>query len=306
MKGNILSILRRSKERVGVDILSTDLGISTDSLEEEIQHLRELGYGIDIAPRGYRLRTSPDTPFPWEFPGREGLMHYFDEVSSTMDTARDLAREECPHLTVVIAGRQASGRGRLKRTWLSAEGGLYFNMVLRPPIPPSLSYRVNFIASLVLSQTLQRLYGINARVKWPNDVLVDGEKISGILAEMEGDADHVSYINLGIGINVNNDPTPVELKATSVKNILKQTVSRRDLLSEFLYAFEKRMDRIVTDDVIPEWKEHTITLNQRVQIVTTQEVSEGIAIDITDTGALLLLQDDGSIKTIVYGDCFLV
>lgn len=306
MKGRILSILRQSEAMVALERLSTDLEIPVVSLEKEIQQLRELGYEIDSAPGGYRLGRSPDIPFPWEFPGRESHIHYFDEVSSTMDIARDLARQDCPHLTVVIAGRQAKGRGRLKRTWLSAEGGLFFNMVLRPPIPPSLSYKVNFIASLVLSRTLQNLYGINARVKWPNDVLVDGKKISGILAEMEADADRVSYINIGIGINVNNDPTSVELKATSVRKVLNRTVSRRDLLSEFLDAFEKRLDRIVSDDVISEWKQETITLNQKVQIVTTQGVSEGIAIDVTDTGALLLQQADGTIKTVVYGDCFLV
>ena len=306
MKGRILSILRQSEAMVALERLSTDLEIPVVSLEKEIQQLRELGYEIDSAPGGYRLGRSPDIPFPWEFPGRESHIHYFDEVSSTMDIARDLARQDCPHLTVVIAGRQAKGRGRLKRTWLSAEGGLFFNMVLRPPIPPSLSYKVNFIASLVLSRTLQNLYGINARVKWPNDVLVDGKKISGILAEMEAGADRVSYINIGIGINVNNDPTSVELKATSVRKVLNRTVSRRDLLSEFLDAFEKRLDRIVSDDVISEWKQETITLNQKVQIVTTQGVSEGIAIDVTDTGALLLQQADGTIKTVVYGDCFLV
>lgn len=306
MKGKILTILRQSTEMVPVERLCAFLEISPIYLGEEIQHLRESGYEIDSSSGGYRLERSPDIPFPWEFPGRESHIHYFDDVSSTMDIARDLAREDCPHMTVVIGGRQAKGRGRLKRTWLSAEGGLYFNMVLRPLISPSLSYRVNFIASLVLAQTLRRLYGLDARVKWPNDVLVDGKKISGILAEMEGDSNQVSYINVGIGINVNNDPTAVELKATSVKGILKQTVSRLDLLSEFLDAFENRLDRIATDDVIPEWKEQTITLNQKVQIVTTREVSEGIALDITDTGALLLQQDDGSIKTIVYGDCFLV
>jgi len=305
MKGRILAILRESEGSVSRETIGTGLGVPA-AIEKEIQELRSLGYDIGISPQGYLLGEPLDALFPWEFPRREDRIHYHEEVASTMDIARDLARDGCPDFTVVIAGRQVKGRGRLKRTWLSSEGGLYFNTVLRPQFPPAQSYKVNFLASLVLSQVLHRDYGIDARVKWPNDVLVEGEKISGMLAEMETEAGGISYINLGIGINVNNDPAPVELRATSVKSLLGREVSRRDLLAGFLDVFQRRMGDIATDDVIAEWKRHTMTLNQKVRIVTTQAVSEGVAIDVTETGALLLKQPDGTVKTVVYGDCFLV
>jgi len=306
MKGHILSVLRSSKTSVSAENLCTDLGLSKPALELEMKELKTLGYGIDSGPGNYRLTDDRDALYPWEFRGREDRTHYYDEVLSTMDIARDMARDGCPHMTVVIADRQTQGRGRLRRTWLSSEGGLYFNMVLRPGIPPNQGYKTNFLASLVLAQILEEKYGIDARVKWPNDVLVHGEKVSGILAELEALGTRIDFINMGIGINVNNDPRPSEQKATSVKRLMDQDVSRRDLLALFLDRFESRLKGIGKEDVISEWKRLTITLNKKVRIVTAQSVSEGIAVDVTDTGALLLEQADGSVKTVVYGDCFLV
>jgi len=306
MKGRILAMLRSSRGPVPVQALCMDLGLSQAALALEIAELEALGYGIESTAAGYRLADGRDALYPWEFGDREDRIHYLDEVLSTMDIARDLARDGCPHMTVVIAERQTRGRGRLKRTWLSSEGGLYFNMVLRPDIPPNQGYKTNFLASLVLARILADNYGIEARVKWPNDVLVHGEKISGILAELETLGSRVDYINMGIGINVNNDPRPSELKATSVKRLTGRNVSRRDLLALFLDTFESRLAGVDEDDVIGEWKRLTVTLNRRVRIVTAQSVSEGIAIDVTDAGSLLLKQADGSVKTVVYGDCFLV
>lgn len=247
-----------------------------------------------------------DTLLPRDFPGREDKIKFFEEASSTMDIAREMAQANCPHLTVIIADRQAKGRGRLKRTWHSDPGGLYFTVVIKPEFPPLHSYKVNFLASLVLAKTLRRKYDINAGVKWPNDVLVDGKKISGMLSEMESRGDRIDFINIGIGINVNNDPTDVEPKATSVKKLLNRSVSRKELLSDFLDAFEDGLNTLSSADVISQWKAYTVTLNQNVRIITHNEVSEGLAIDVDQNGALLLSQKDGTVKTIVYGDCFLV
>jgi len=221
-----------------------------------------------------------------------------------MDIARDLARQGCPHFTVVIAERQTAGRGRLKRIWLSEEGGLYFTLVLRPQIPVNQGYKLNFAASLCLARTLNRMFGINAQVKWPNDILVNEKKITGMLSEMETDDDRISFINIGIGINVNNDPSPEEPKASSLKNILGRAVSRKELLSEFLDAYEDYLHHGNFDKVISEWKKYTLTIGRQVKIVTTLEVSEGYAEDVDDEGALILKLTDGSLKKVVYGDCF--
>jgi len=304
MKGKILKELRSRKDIVSGEYLSSALGISRVSVWKHIHKLQELGYNVLSASNGYQLIGSPDILFPWEFPGRESSIHYFSELASTMDMAKDLARKNCPDFTAVIAGRQTAGRGRLNRQWLSGDGGLYFTLVLRPDIPLPMSSRVNFLASLTLARVLRDMYQIEAAVKWPNDILVDDRKLSGMLSELEAEADRVFFINIGMGINVNNDPTGVEPGAISLKNMLGREISRVRLLSRFLDEFEDRLKNAEFENVISEWKQYTVTLQRQVRIVTQREVTEGLALDVDDNGALIVKLADGSIKKIIYGDCF--
>jgi BirA family biotin operon repressor/biotin-[acetyl-CoA-carboxylase] ligase len=221
-----------------------------------------------------------------------------------MNTAKELARKGCADFTTVIAGCQTSGRGRLDRQWASEKGGLYFTVVLRPDLPPVLSFRVGFLASLTLARILNEMFGIDVRVKWPNDLLVDECKICGMLSELEAEADRVAFINIGIGLNVNNNPPSIEPAATSLKTILGRRVSQKEILSRYLDALEAQMQAAAYDDVIEGWKQFTVTLNRQVRVVTTREVYEGKAVDVDDTGALILKCADGSLKTIRFGDCF--
>ena len=304
MKGKILSELRVRNETVSGEYLSSTLGISRVSIWKHIHKLQELGYNIVSTPHGYQLDDSPDILYPWEFPDREDRIHYFPELTSTMDTARDLARKNCPEFSVVVAGRQTAGRGRLNRQWLSDDGGLYFTIVLRPDIAVPISSRVNFLASLTMARVLRELYKIDAAVKWPNDILVDDQKLSGMLSELEAEADRVFFINVGMGINVNNNPGGIEPAAISLKTLLGREVSRIRLLTAFLDEFEKRLINTDFDSVVSEWKQYTITLQRRVKIVTRRETCEGLALDVDDNGALIVELDDGTIKQIIYGDCF--
>ncbi|MDI6687893.1 MAG: biotin--[acetyl-CoA-carboxylase] ligase [Desulfobacterales bacterium] len=304
MKGQILKIFKREKGIVSGETLSFELGVSRVSIWKHIRKLQDFGYNIVATTMGYQLIDSIDALFPWEFPDRESKIHFFPEVTSTMDIAGELARKGCSHFTVVIAGCQKKGRGRLKRIWHSSEGGLYFTIVLRPQIPPVLSLRLNFAASLVLAKLLRQMFCIDAMVKWPNDILVNNRKISGILSEINAESDRVSFINIGFGINVNNDPASKEPTATSLRCILGKKISKKQLLSEFLDKFESYIDNVNLDNVISEWKKHTTTLNRRVKIVTYHDVSEGVAIDVDENGTLILELADGSIKKVIYGDCF--
>jgi BirA family transcriptional regulator, biotin operon repressor / biotin---[acetyl-CoA-carboxylase] ligase len=304
MKGEILKILREAKAVVSGEVLSADLGVSRVSVWKHIQKLQQLGYFIDSVATGYRLRGEPDTPFPWEFPLREKSIHYFPEMASTMDRARQMARNQCPTYTVVIAGEQEKGRGRLKRFWDSSLGGLYFTVVLRVPLPPVHGFRLNFAACVVLANVLKQMFRIDACVKWPNDILVDGKKICGMLSEMEAEGDLLNYFNIGIGINVNNEPGPLAPNAISLKQILGRQVSRKELLAGFLDQLEIRMDTGTLDNVVTEWKKVAVTLGRHVRIVTTRDELQGMARDVDDNGALVLELADGSIRRIVYGDCF--
>jgi BirA family biotin operon repressor/biotin-[acetyl-CoA-carboxylase] ligase len=163
---------------------------------------------------------------------------------------------------------------------------------------------VSFLASVTLARLLREMFGIDARVKWPNDILADGHKIAGMLSELEAEADRVTFINIGMGINVNNDPSPVEPEATSLKNILGRPVSKIEILALYLDELEHRMQTAAFDGVIEEWKRYTLTLDRDVRIVTPTEVQEGKAVDVDDSGALILKLADGSLKKILYGDCF--
>jgi BirA family biotin operon repressor/biotin-[acetyl-CoA-carboxylase] ligase len=304
MKRRILENLRKNEGPVSGQALSEQLGISRVSIWKHIQQLQTFGYDIISSAKGYRLKNSPDVPYPWEFAGRESKIIYHAELSSTMEAAKRLARKGCADFTTVIAGRQTSGRGRLNRQWFSEEGGLYFTIVLRPDLPPVFSFRVGFLASLTLARLLNEIFKIEVRVKWPNDLLVNERKICGMLFELEAEADRVAFINTGIGLNVNNDPSPIEPTATSLKTILGHTVSKKEILSRYLDLFETQMQSAAYDDVIEQWKQYTVTLNRHVRVLTTHDVYTGKAIDIDDTGALVLKCSDGSIKTIHYGDCF--
>jgi BirA family biotin operon repressor/biotin-[acetyl-CoA-carboxylase] ligase len=304
MKAQILELLRASGEVVSGTMLCSRLGASRVAVWKHIQKLQELGYEIESGPKGYRLRSSPDSLHSWEFPGREARMVYLDETPSTMDLAKDLARKGCPAFTTVAAGRQTQGRGRLRRVWSSEEGGLYFTVVLRPRIPVLWSSRVNFLSSLTLSSILREGYGVAAGVKWPNDILVEGRKLCGLLSEMECEGEEVTFINVGVGINVNNDVAAIEPPAVSLRALLGRTVPRAEILMRFLDALEQGIAAEPWETVIAEWKKHSITLNRPVRILTTKDDISGVAVDVDANGALLLRLPGGRLTTILHGDCF--
>jgi BirA family biotin operon repressor/biotin-[acetyl-CoA-carboxylase] ligase len=304
MKGKILKILRSKEGFVSGQTLSAALKISRVSIWKHIQKLQQAGYQIDATAKGYRLLNSPDVLYPWEFPGRDSRLFYFPEVTSTMDVAKDMARKGCPDFTVVVAGRQENGRGRLNRVWRSADGGLYFTMVLRPRLPLVLSSRVGFCASMTLARLLRKAYDIEAVVKWPNDILVHERKLAGMLIEMEAEADRVYFVNVGLGINVNNDLSTFEPQAVSLKKILGKEISRKELLSGFLAEFEDEVKQSDFENTVSDWKRFTTTLNRHVRVVTSRDVIEGLAVDVEENGALILKTADGSLKKILYGDCF--
>lgn len=304
MKGKILEILKREGCFVSGEELSRQLGISRVSVWKHIQKIQQMGYGVDSGPRGYHLAQAKDLLMPWEFPGRESRIHHYRTSSSTMDVARKMAREGAPDFSVVVADTQEKGRGRLMRKWLSDDGGLYFTLILRPKLPPALSYLVNFTASMVLAETLRSRFGIEAMVKWPNDILVGGRKLSGMLSEMEAEGDMATFVNIGIGLNVNNDPTAEEPMATSLKALRGESVSRREVLAAFLDRLEERIEKHGFEDAVACWKGYTMTIGRPVTVTTTRETVEGLARDVDDSGALILEIADGSTRRVIYGDCF--
>ena len=322
MKEKILQALFKTSDKTISGVaLSEELGISRVAVWKHIKSLKASGVIIDSTSKGYSLPDKDDLLFPFCFEKYQDKIHFFPSVSTTMNTAKKMARANSgsgiDDFSVIIAQDQTNGRGRLNREWISSAGGLWFTLILKPDLPPPLAYILNFAASLSLSKCLHTLFKIDAKVKWPNDLLIKNEKLAGLLSEMETEGDMLKFVNIGIGLNVNNNPKKDIPDSISIKNIIGKRVSRRKILIQFLSIFEElyqgiNNNNISSQKIISMWKEHTSTIGKYVSIETFGKKYKGLAIDIDTTGALLLQVGDGandrhtedSIKKVIYGDCF--
>jgi BirA family transcriptional regulator, biotin operon repressor / biotin---[acetyl-CoA-carboxylase] ligase len=314
MKEKILQeLFKTSDDKISGVSLSEKLGISRVAVWKHIKALKESGITIDSTSKGYSLPDKDDLLFPFCFEKYQDKINFFPEVATTMNTAKQMAKSGIDDFSVIIAQNQTEGRGRLNREWISSEGGLWFTLVLKPDLPPPLAYILNFAASLSLSRCLNDLFDIDAKVKWPNDLLFKNEKLAGLLSEMETEGDMLQFVNIGIGLNVNNSPEKDIPGSVSIKNILGRDLSRREILIKFLTIFEELYQdinnhRINSKKIISMWKKHTSTIGKEVSIETFGKKYRGFATDVDTTGALLLQVDDdsgkNSIKKVIYGDCF--
>ena len=303
MKGQILNALRECGGYLSGETLSEQLGISRVSVWKHIHGLKKDGYVIQASPRGYKLVSSPDLLLPCEFPDLEQRIHYLPQIGSTMDTARELAKKGAAEGTIVIAEAQTRGRGRLNREWLSPVGGIYFTIILRLRISPAYAPRINLMAAIAVAGTIRKLFGLKAELKWPNDVLIAGKKVCGILAEMDAEMDVVNFVNVGIGINANSSIPHFEKTATSLKDALGREVSRKELLSALLVEMERQQPLLMTANLLKQWKKLSVTLDKEVRVISLGEEVMGQAVDIDATGALILKGKDGSLRTVLVGDC---
>lgn len=305
-KENLVKVLFQARgEAVSGMRLSDRLGISRVAIWKHVTSLKKAGLDIISSPKGYALPNPDDLLMPFCFRSEfQDRIFHFLETDSTMEQARHLARSGAPHLSVVIAENQTQGRGRLRRKWTSPRGGLWFTVILKQDIPAVWSHLVNFAASLSLSRTLTHLFGLDIRVKWPNDLLLEGRKLAGLLSEMATQGELAEYINIGIGLNVNQSPGPDEPGAISIIDALNREVPRRPILEAFLEEFQHQIRILDADRILADWKTRTATIGRPVRIQTSERTYEGEALDVDNTGALLIRDAAGNIQTVVYGDCF--
>ncbi len=309
MKEKILKFLFNSKKVVSGVTISEQLGISRVAVWKHIKSFKESGIKIDSTSRGYFLPFKDDLLFPFCFEKFQDKIHFSPTVVTTMNSAKKLARAGADDFSVVTALNQTSGRGRLNRKWISSHGGLWFTLILKPDLPIHLAHTLNFAASYSLAQCLNNLFDLDAKVKWPNDILIKNKKLAGLLSEMETEGDMLKFVNIGIGLNVNNNPEKDIPDSISLKNIIGKHGPRRKILILFLSIFKelygKINDQTLTGrDIISMWKKHTSTIGNHVYIETFGEKYRGIATDVDSTGALLLKTHAGQTKKIIYGDCF--
>ena len=228
------------------------------------------------------------------------VVEVHEAVASTQERARELARAGTPHGTLVVAGVQKGGRGRLGRHWGSPEGGLWMSLVLRPGLRAGLASRITQSAAVGVAGALW-VIGVKARIKWPNDLLVGGKKICGILAESSvGQGGRLDYAILGIGMNANLDPSDLgvmDREVTTIRYDLGRDVDPLLLLRVVLSNLDAALGRIEEfETVLDEWRNLNCTLGERVRVRRLGETIEGRAIDLTPEGALLLATPDGTVE----------
>ncbi len=317
MQTSILRSLKGHDGYLSGEEISRALNISRAAIWKYMDQLRALGYEIEAFPhRGYRLMAVPDKLLPVEvqdgLKARKfgGVVHHFDTTGSTMDEAFRFALDGAPEGTVVIAESQSKGRGRLGRNWSSPKGkGIYFSLILRPGLPPAQASMLTLLAAVALCEAVEAVVpAVVPRIKWPNDILVAGKKLCGILTELRAETDRVQFVVVGIGINVNNTAPQLLPEATSLKAATGMSCPRVLLLQAVLAAFEKRYAaflRLGPAEVLAEWKARSATLGCRVRFVERGISFVGIAEALADDGGLMVRLSDGTVIKRIAGDVLL-
>ena len=313
MKEKILDYLNKKHDYLSGDQISRHLGISRQGLWKHIQELKDSGYDIAAVPHlGYRLESCPDRLFVFEvarnlntkFIGKK--IHYFDYLASTMDLAMQLGMNGALNGTLVLAESQIKGRGRLGRGWFSPKyKGIYLSLILRPKILPAACPVLTLMSAVSICEAVKEITGLDAQIKWPNDVLIHNKKAAGILTEMNAELDKVNFVVIGIGLNVNNDKKSLITQATSLKQEQGQEINRVVLLQELLRRIENNyllLEEKGGQEIIHKWRNFTLTLGTRVKVYYQNKYIEGQAADIDIDGSLLIRKDSGLMQKVSSGD----
>lgn len=300
----ILTMLRNApQDCVSGEELSRMLGVSRTAVWKQVRSLRQQGYRIEaVASRGYRLMESPDLVTPGEI--QAGLVTrlvgrdivYFSEVDSTNVQAQRLAEQGALDGTVVVADSQSAGKGRLGRRWDSPPGvNLYTSVILRPAISPLRAAQLTFVAAVAVARAIKESCGLQVQVKWPNDLLLHGRKVAGLLSEMSAESERIHYVVLGIGINVNLDPAhlPADLRypATSLKAAAGAHCPRACLARHLFQHLDVLYQEYLQSGFSPiarYWEALCAWRGRRVEVDRGQDRIQGLFSGIDDNGALLI------------------
>jgi BirA family biotin operon repressor/biotin-[acetyl-CoA-carboxylase] ligase len=315
----ILSALR-SAENGGVSgaELADRLGISRAAVWARIEDLRKLGYDIEAGPHvGYRLLNDPDVLHADDLIARLGKtkvigrdIQVFEQTTSTNDVVEKLARDGVKEGVVVFAEAQTKGRGRLGRQWMSpARKGLWFSILLRPELRPQETTQLTVAAATALWRAIRAETGITAEIKWPNDILIRGKKVVGILTELSAEVDRVKHVTLGVGVDVNLSasefPSDLRKIATSLRVESGKPISRPELATAILRELDRDYARICAGQfaaLADEWEQHCTTIGKNVAIQIGERKMRGRAEALDDDGALLIRTEHGHLERIIGGD----
>lgn len=308
-RNKLIHLLADSKEDyISGQLLSEKLNISRSAIWKHMKELEKEGFKIEGKSRlGYRILDFPkgvsEHTLQWgrntNWLGKK-IIHK-ESTPSTQIIAHELARNDAKHGTVVIADEQTAGKGRMNRNWHSTKGkGIWLSMILRPTILPYQAPQLTLLTATVLADVIKKITGASVQIKWPNDILINSKKISGILTELQAEQDQIQYIVVGIGMNVNHSlddlPEDINHKASSLMIETKQTWDIQILIQEILMEFEKAYTEYMTSgfhDIKNKWESYGFKLGKRITIRTMQRTWDGKFLGIAEDGALLVQDDQG-------------
>ena len=316
-------LLKHLKQQNGIwisgEVLSRKLEISRAAVNKHIKSLKNTGYIIEsVTKKGYLLKEKPDRLFPDEV--KENLnteyigntVKYFQELKSTNITARELAESQGEEGTIVIAETQTEGKGRRGREWFSAENkGIYASLLLKPRIPPSQAPRITLMTSVALCEVLIENTNLPVKIKWPNDLLINGKKTAGILTEMSADIEQIHFIIVGFGVNINTEQSDFnpDIKKTATSLLIESgnKYSRLDILQQFLKRFETYYNLFKKNDfslIIEKWKIYSDIIGKEITVDNNFEKISGKAVDVDIDGILYIENSKGKLISIYSGDVF--
>ena len=314
----ILSALRAQPDGVSGAQLAEQLAISRAAIWARMDELRRVGYDIEASPHfGYKLISAPDALHADDLLARLGQtrvvgrdIQVFEQTTSTNDVAEKLARDGVPEGAVVFAESQTKGRGRLGRKWQSpTRKGLWFSVLLRPKMRPQEATQLTVASATALRRAIRSVTGLSAEIKWPNDLLIRGKKVVGILTEMSAEVDRVRHLILGIGVDVNQnaDEFPPELRplATSLKLATGEALCRAELATAILRELDADYARINAGEfaaVADEWEAACVTIGRNVTVHAGNRQFSGRAEALDDDGALLIRTEHGHQERVTGGD----
>lgn len=303
MKEEILKMLRETDGYISGQELCNKFGVSRTAIWKVMKQLKEAGYNMEAQQnKGYHIVSAPDVMDAAELKsiwkpkwvGCEIL--YFDSIDSTNTKAQELAEKGYPSGTLVVADKQIAGKGRRGRNWESPSGcGIFMTLMLKPDINPNNASMLTLVSALAVAKALADITGKDAKIKWPNDIVIDGRKVCGILTEMSAQFDYINNIVIGIGINVNNSSFPEEISATaSSLRLLSggKKYRRAEIIEKIMEYFEKYYSIFLeTEDLsalVNEYDAMLVNMKRQVKVLDPKEPFEGTAMGITKTGELIV------------------
>lgn len=308
----IQMLIDSDSEYVSGQNISDKLGITRAAVWKRISKLKELGFEIEsVTKKGYKLLSYPDilNKELIEIGMKSDFIGHSVEVLESVDSTNDYAKKKAKELvdgSVIISLEQVKGKGRRGRSFHSGKGdGIYLSIILKPGFEPAKAPFITSIAGAALVNTFNK-FNIQTKIKWPNDVLINGKKVAGILTEMSADMEFIEYIVLGVGINVSGLEFPNELKniATSLK-LEGYDVKKLSIIWQFIYEFELLYNLYLnenTSEVVNILRNNSSVLGKQINVHYMNEIESAIAVDINNQGALIIKTQEGEVKELSSGE----